>query len=326
MMPNMVILAAGKGTRMKSKMIKVAHQLGGRPMVSHVVRLAHAIGVERPIVVVGYDRERVQELLGEGIDYVYQAEQLGTGHAVMQAVPLLAGRTGPTIVISGDTPLLRAETMQRLIQMHTTSNAAATLLTVMTDDPTGYGRIIRRADGLVDRIVEHKDASAEERLVREINLSTYCFDTPLLIEILGQIDNDNAQGEYYLTDCIEILSQRGHPVVTHVVEDPTETVMPNDRVQMAEAERIIRQRIRDRHMRCGVTMIDPDTTFIDDEVVIGTDTIIHPFTIIRGRSVIGSDCEIGPFVELTDGHVADGERVTSPQHQASGISRQKADA
>ncbi len=323
MMLNMVILAAGKGTRMKSKMIKVAHRLGGRPMVSHVVKLAHAIGVERPIVVVGYDRERVQQILGDGIDYVHQAEQLGTGHAVMQAAPLLAGRTGPTIVISGDTPLLRVETMQKLIQMHAENSAAATLLTVMAEDPTGYGRIIRRPDGMVDRIVEHKDATAEQRLVREINLSTYCFDTAMLVKALAEIDNDNAQGEYYLTDCIEILSRLGYPVVTHVVDDPTETVMPNDRVQMAAAERIVRDRIRERLMLSGVTLVDPATTFIDDEVVIGADTIIHPFTIVRGRSVIGSDCEVGPFVELCDARVSDGERITS--QQASGISQQRAD-
>src|SRR5690606_16508146 len=231
-------------------------------------------------------------------EFVLQEEQLGTAHAVMQAKEVLGNQNGTTLVICGDTPLITAETMEALIKLHETEKAAATILTAFTDRPDGYGRVIRNSNGTVEKSVEHKDANEEERKVKEINTGTYCFDNQALFEALEEVSNDNVQGEYYLPDVIEILKTKGKSVFAFQTSNFDETMGINDRAALAEAERLMRNRINTIHMQNGVTIIDPTNTYIDSDVKIGKDTIILPGTIIKGQTVIGEDCQIGPNSEL----------------------------
>lgn len=295
-----IVLAAGQGKRMKSKLYKVLHSVCGKPMVSHVLDTVRQANCERAVVVVGHGAEAVQSALGESVEYALQAEQLGTGHAVMQAKPNLGDEDGITVVICGDTPLVRPETVEAMIAEHTSRGAAATVLTAVFDDPTGYGRVLRDEQGRVLRIVEHKDCSAEEAAVREINTGTYCFDNRKLFQALELVTNRNAQGEYYLTDVIGILQRQGETVAASVTSDNAEAIGVNDRVALGEAERFMRLRINARHQLNGVTLIDPSQTYIGADVSIGADTIIYPGTVLSGRTTIGSDCEIGPSADLRD--------------------------
>ena len=289
-----IVLAAGQGTRMKSKLYKVLHPVCGKPMVQHVVDHIGTLNVERIVTVVGHGAEMVKEQLGEQSEYVLQAEQLGTAHAVQQAEPILGTLEGTTLVVCGDTPLIRPETMQALFDYHTSQNAKATILTAVASDPTGYGRILRDAKGNVAQIVEQKDATEEQRKVTEINTGTYCFDNKALFEALKLVKNDNAQGEYYLPDVVEILQKQGEIVAAYVTDHFDETLGVNDRFALSQAEEIMRARINERHMRNGVTIINPATTHISADAVIGSDTIIQPGCIIEGTTVIGEDCVIGP--------------------------------
>ena len=298
-----VILAAGQGTRMKSKLYKVLHSVCGKPMVQHVVDQVLLTGVNETVVVVGHGAEKVKEQLGEEITYVLQNEQLGTGHAVVQAEPLLKNQSGITIVVCGDTPLITKETMEALLTHHEQTRAKATILTAKADDPTGYGRIIRNEAGHVERIVEHKDASDEERLINEINTGTYCFDNELLFAALKKVGNDNVQGEYYLPDVIEILQKNNEIISAFVTENFDETIGVNDRVALSRAEAIMRKRINESHMRNGVTIIDPQTTYIGPDVTISSDTIIYPGTVLSGVTSIGEECIIGPNTEIIDSKV-----------------------
>ena len=293
-----VILAAGQGTRMKSKLYKVLHQVCGKPMVQHVVDQVRKLNVEEMVTVIGHGAEEVKAQLGETSLYALQEKQLGTAHAVMQAESSLAGKEGVTIVVCADTPLIKAETMEALFKRHEESKAKATILTARIADPTGYGRIVRNDNGLVEKIVEHKDASEAERQINEINTGTYCFDNMALFEALKHVSNNNVQGEYYLPDVIEILKKQGEIVSAFQTNDFEETLGVNDRVALAEAERIMRSRINEGHMRNGVTIIDPANTYIDAGVSIGQDTIIYPGTIVKGNTSIGSDCQIGPHSEI----------------------------
>lgn len=302
-----VILAAGKGTRMKSRLPKVLHQVAGKPMVRHVLEAVQSLGINQQILVIGHEAELVKAALGEQVRYAIQAEQLGTGHAVMQAQPLIGEEIKTVLVLCGDTPLLRAETLAILLAEHQQTGAAATVLTANLTDPSGYGRIIRDAQGLVERIVEEKDASAEEKRVQEINTGTYCFDKVALFKALGEISPANAQGEYYLTDVLSVLRGAGQKVGAVVAADPRETYGINSRVQLAEAEKILRYRKLVRLMEAGVTIIDPATTFIDDEVEIEPDTIIYPNTIIERGSRIGCECVIGPGTRIVESRI--GNRV-----------------
>jgi bifunctional UDP-N-acetylglucosamine pyrophosphorylase / glucosamine-1-phosphate N-acetyltransferase len=295
-----VILAAGKGTRMKSKLHKILHPVCGKPMVQHVVDQVNNLSCENIVTIVGYGAEEVEKQLHGQVQFAMQHEQLGTAHAVEQSAPYLENKEGTTIVVCGDTPLITAETMEQLINHHETTNAKVTILTAEAENPHGYGRIVRDASGNVAKIVEQKDASDEEQKITEINTGTYCFDNKELFATIKKVDNDNAQGEYYLPDVIEILKASGEIVSAYQTSDFDETLGVNDRVALAKAEVLMKKRINERHMRNGVSFIDPENTYIADEVVIGQDTIIYPGTIIRGNTTIGSDCVIGPNTEIVD--------------------------
>ncbi|GGA48573.1 bifunctional UDP-N-acetylglucosamine diphosphorylase/glucosamine-1-phosphate N-acetyltransferase GlmU [Psychrobacillus lasiicapitis] len=303
-----VVLAAGKGTRMKSNLYKVLHPVCGKPMVEHVIDNMEKLGVEKIVTVVGHGAEVVQSELGNRSEYVLQAEQLGTAHAVLQAETTLANLSGTTIVICGDTPLITAETMKELLNHHKQTGAKATILTAIADDPTGYGRIIRAEGGNVKSIVEQKDASAEEQLVNEINSGTYCFDNEALFKSLKLVKNENAQGEYYLPDVIEILQKEGEVISAFAAKDFDEILGINDRIALSQAEQIMRSRIAHRHMREGVTIIDPQSTYISSDAVIGADTVIQPGVMIEGQTTIGENCIIGPNSHLVSSVI--GNRTT----------------
>lgn len=300
-----VILAAGQGTRMKSKLYKVLHSVCGKPMVEHVVDNIYSLDVNRIVTIVGHGAEKVKEQLGEKSEYVLQSEQLGTAHAVMQAEPILGSLEGTTLVICGDTPLIRPETMKALLEHHNEQHAKATILTAIADDPTGYGRILRNEEGQVAQIVEHKDATEDQRRVTEINTGTYCFDNKALFEALKHVNNDNAQGEYYLPDVIEILKQKGETVAAFVCGDFDETLGVNDRIALSQAEEIMRKRINEKHMANGVTIINPMTTHISVDAEIGRDTIIQPGVVIEGKTIIGEDCVIGPNSHIIQSVIGD---------------------
>lgn len=299
-----VILAAGQGTRMKSKLYKVLHPVCGKPMVSHVVDEVRSLGLEETVVIVGHGAEKVREQLGHSVTYALQAEQLGTGHAVLQAESFLSDKEGTTIVLCGDTPLITAETMKALLRHHEEEKAKVTVLTATANDPTGYGRVIRNDAGFVERIVEHKDATDVEKQVTEINTGTYCFDNAALFQALKNVNNNNAQGEYYLPDVIEILQKQGEKIAAFHTDNFAETLGVNDRVALAEAEQMMRERINEQWMRNGVTIIDPKQTYISKDAVIGQDTILYPGTVITGQTVIGEGCTIGPATEIANSTIA----------------------
>ncbi|WP_366161710.1 bifunctional UDP-N-acetylglucosamine diphosphorylase/glucosamine-1-phosphate N-acetyltransferase GlmU [Bacillus infantis] len=300
-----VILAAGQGTRMKSKLYKVLHPVCGKPMVQHVVDQVSNLHIEKIVTIIGHGAELVKSQLGDASSYALQEEQLGTAHAVMQAKDALEGKEGVTIVVCGDTPLIKAETMESLFRHHEETGAKATILTAIAPDPTGYGRIVRNEEGHVEKIVEHKDATEQERNITEINTGTYCFDNASLFRALNNVSNDNVQGEYYLPDVIEILKTEGETVSAFATGDFDESLGVNDRVALSQAERIMKRRINEKHMRNGVSLIDPEQTYISPEAVIGQDTVIYPGTVIQGAAVIGSECVIGPNTEIKDCTIGD---------------------
>ena len=304
-----VILAAGKGTRMKSSLPKVLHKAGGKAMLAHVLAAAKEAGAVRNIVVVGFGGETVEKALAGEADFVTQEEQLGTGHAVLQAEPLLHEEKGTVLVLCGDTPLLTGKLLKKLAKEHAAAGAKATVLTAVMPDATGYGRIIRAADGTVERIVEHKDATEEERNVREVNSGIYCFEAPDLFAALHEVKNDNAQGEYYLPDVLEILRKKGEKIFAATADDYEETLGVNSRAQLAASEKILRRRKNEALMAEGVTLMDPDTTYVDVDVIVGRDTVIYPGTWLEGATVIGEGCEIGPHSRFQDVKV--GAHVTA---------------
>ena len=303
-----VILAAGKGTRMKSKLPKVLHKVGGHPMLEHVMDAAEAAGCRDNVVVIGHGAELVRELVGSRARIALQAEQLRTGHAVLQAADTLKDFTGTVMILCGDTPLLEAEELKKFYAEHVKSGAAATVMSAMMEDPFGYGRILRDANGDVAGIVEQKDASEEQKLIKEINTGNYCVEAPLLFEVLRTLGNNNAQGEYYLTDVLAKLRAMGKKVGGVVTADSEMIMGVNSRRQLAEAESVMRRRILERLMDEGVTVMDPASTFIEKSVKISPDTTIYPYTWLQGKTVIGEDCEIGPNVRLENVKVADGCR------------------
>ncbi len=295
-----VILAAGKGTRMKSRLPKVIHEVCGVPMVELVARALAGAGIQNPIYVIGSGAELVRERLGPDQRYAIQAEQNGTGHAMKMAMPELAGFQGLVVVTPGDTPLLDAESVALLLTKARETGAKAVVGTFLVDDPTGYGRMVRDDQDRPIGIVEHKDCSPGQLRINEVNSSIYCFDADLLREGLELLRNDNAQGEYYLTDVISWLASGGHRVETVCYPDARVFMGVNDRWQLTEAAQILRTRILEMHARGGVTIEDPGTTFIGLDVAIGEDTWIGPGTRITGRTKIGEQCRIGPNSIVND--------------------------
>jgi bifunctional UDP-N-acetylglucosamine pyrophosphorylase / glucosamine-1-phosphate N-acetyltransferase len=304
-----VIMAAGKSTRMKSAIPKAAHPICGKPVTRHIIDACREAGIEHVIVVVGYEAELVKAALGDDVSYALQEQQLGTGHACMQAMPLISPEVSRVLVLPGDCPLLTGSTVADLLRVHTEGGYSAALLTAILDDAGNYGRIVRDSRGNVCGIVEAKDATVEQLAICEMNPAVYCFARADLEENLGRISSNNAQGEYYLTDVIGLLVDSGRSVGALAVDDPLEALGINNRVELAEAASIMRSRILRDLMLSGVTIVDPATTHIDAGVRVGADTVIQPFTIIERGSVIGSGCEIGPFAHLRGVTVVDGGKA-----------------
>lgn len=304
-----IILAAGKGTRMKSKLPKVLHKVGGKPMLQHVLDVASEAGADSKVVIVGHEAELVEAMVGEQAQIALQAEQLGTGHAVMQTEAALRDFSGTAMIICGDTPLLEAAELKKFYEEHLASKASATVLTSVLADPSGYGRILRDANGNVLGIIEEKDATDEQKAVKEINTGIYCVEVPLLFEVLSTLTCDNAQGEYYLTDVLAKLNAMGKKVGGVVTADSEMIMGINSRRQLAEAEGIMRRRILEKLMDCGVTIMDPASTFVEKSVEIGVDTVIYPYTWLEGSTKIGEDCNIGPNVRLTNVKVGDAAEI-----------------
>jgi bifunctional UDP-N-acetylglucosamine pyrophosphorylase/glucosamine-1-phosphate N-acetyltransferase len=302
-----VILAAGEGKRMRSRQPKVLHELCGRPLITYPLRLARTLA-DRIVLVVGPGSEGICAVAGDGVAIVEQGERLGTGHAVLQARGQCESAAGPILVLPGDVPLLSVETIERLVGHHTATGAAATVLTAIVDRPHGYGRVLRQG-GRVKRIVEDRDATDDEKRVAEINTSVYCFDGRRLWQALEQVKPDNDQGEYYLTDVIGLLARAGGRVEAISVDDPEEALGVNDRKQLAALAAIQRRRILDRHMLAGVTVLDPASTYIDDTVTIGPDTVIYPNVVIDVATEIGSDCVIGAGCQIRATTIGDGVQL-----------------
>ncbi|MBO8127787.1 MAG: bifunctional UDP-N-acetylglucosamine diphosphorylase/glucosamine-1-phosphate N-acetyltransferase GlmU [Peptococcaceae bacterium] len=304
-----VILAAGKGTRMKSRRPKVLHPVAGLPMLHHVLRAVQDAGAQKVIVVAGYGFEQVKEAVAGQAEVVCQEEQLGTAHAVMQAEHLLQNFEGDILVVCGDTPLITGATLAALVAHHRNSRTAATVLTTELENPYGYGRVIRDNSGMVVQVVEQKDATAEEQAVKEINTGIYCFAAAGFFAALKEIGNANRQGEYYLPDIIGIYRRHGYQVASYRTDNPDEILGVNDRRQLAVVADLMRRRILDELMLSGVTVIDPASTFVDRGVVIAPDTVIAPFSLIEGNSVIGEDCRIGPYARLVDARIGSGVQL-----------------
>ncbi|MBB6455243.1 bifunctional UDP-N-acetylglucosamine pyrophosphorylase/glucosamine-1-phosphate N-acetyltransferase [Salirhabdus euzebyi] len=304
-----IVLAAGQGTRMKSSLYKVLHPVCGKPMVQHVVDQLNDLHLSKVITVVGHGAEKVKDHLGERSEFVLQEEQLGTGHAVMKAEPLLRNLEGTTLVVCGDTPLLTAKTLESLVLKHEEENAKVSVLTAQLEDPTGYGRVVRNSSDEVEKIVEHKDANPEELTIGEINTGTYCFDNRALFEALQHVSNDNSQGEYYLPDVIEILKVKNEKIVAYKTNDFEETIGVNDRVALAQAEKSMRERVNFQHMKNGVTLIDPDNTYIGMDVQIEQDVVIYPGCNLYGETIIKSHAVIGPNTEIKDCEIGEGTTV-----------------
>ena len=306
-----VILAAGMGTRMKSKMPKVLHKVCGKPLSKWVIDASEAAGADKVCAVVGHKAETVKEVLGDVCKFALQAEQKGTGHAVMQAIDVIKNSKGEVVILNGDTPLITAETINKAIEYHKNNGNQATVITAILDDATGYGRIVRDNDGSVLKIVEQKDASKEEKKINEVNSGMYVFDAQSLVYALDKITPNNAQGEYYLTDTLEILLSAGKKIGGYAISDNDEIRGINDRVQLNEAEKIMQKRINEYHMRNGVTMRNPESVYIEDGVEIGNDTEICQNVTIKSGTKIGSDCVIGSGSMLDRAVIHDGVDVLS---------------
>lgn len=299
-----VILAAGRSTRMVTDLPKVLHEVCGRPMLAYVLGACRDVGINDVFVVVGYRKEEVVATLGEEypeVTWVEQEDQKGTGHAVMCCRKALGSFDGNLMIIAGDMPLIRRQTLELLIEKHESENSVATLATAELPDPTGYGRIVRDAYGNLQGIVEHADCDREQLAIREINPSYYCFDCRHLLEALDAIKPDNVKGEYYLTDALHILIRKGYRAAAVTAVAPEEAMGVNSRQQLAEISRLMQNRVQETLMNSGVSIVDPANTWIDARADIGQDTVIYPFTYIHGKVIIGRRCSIGPFAYLREG-------------------------
>ena len=308
-----VVLAAGEGKRFKSSTPKVLHALCGKPLLSYVLEALEPVQSTRTVLVVGRGASEVKATVKattkRRLTFALQEKQMGTGDAARVADDALGKFAGDVLILPGDSPLLTTETLKALVEHHRTTRAAATVLTAELDDPSGYGRIIRSAAGSVERIVEHVDATAEERRTKEVNTSVWVFDRDALRAALTKIDRANAQQELYLTDVVAVLHDKGEPVEAFTLADATEALGANSRVELADIAALMRRRINVRHMLEGVTIVDPATTFVDAGVTIGADTVLHPLTHLHGQTTIGKGCEIGPNVRLVDTQVGDGATI-----------------
>ncbi|EOD00341.1 bifunctional UDP-N-acetylglucosamine diphosphorylase/glucosamine-1-phosphate N-acetyltransferase GlmU [Caldisalinibacter kiritimatiensis] len=310
-----IILAAGEGTRMKSKLPKVLHKICNKPMVNYVIEAAHKANLNKNILIVGHGGDKVREAVkNENVEIVKQpiGEEFpyGTGYAVMQAKDHIK-ENSYVIILYGDTPLITSETLTKLIEFHKSGGYNATVLTAEFEDPTGYGRIIRDENGNVTEIVEHKDATDKQKEIREINSGIYCFDGKYLKSVLDKLDNNNAQGEYYITDAIKILNEEGCKIGGYKIEDKVEIAGVNSKVQLAEAEAVMRRRINEKLLMNGAIMIDPSSTYIDSDVKIGKDTVIYPGVIIEGNTEIGEECVIGHNSRIVDSKIGDRVNIQS---------------
>ena len=305
-----VILAAGKGKRMRSKTPKVLHPLLGRPMLAYPVAAAKRSGAERVVVVVGHGAEAVKEALKDaGVVFVHQEKPLGTAHALAQAEPVLAGFEGAVVVTSGDTPRLRPETIRALVgALEAAGGRGMAMLTLELKDPTGYGRVVRGEDGRVVRIVEEKDAGPEERAIREVNSGVYAFD-PSVWRLLPEVKNENAQGEYYLPDLVALYLREGLPVAAVPAEDPSELLGANDRAQLAAIERAMLAELRGRWMREGVRMHLPETIYLEPDVELAPDVVLEPGVVLKGRTEVGEGARIGAYSVIADSQIAAGAEV-----------------
>lgn len=307
-----VILAAGKGTRMKSNKIKVLHKVAGKPMLKHVISTLESLNTD-VVCVIGHQKDEVKdEINNSSVEYAVQSEQLGTGHAVKQAESYIKKHSGSVVVLYGDTPLLRAETVQSFIEKHKNSYSDLTIMTAELDNPTGYGRIVKNSSNMVEAVVEEEDADCETRKITEINSGVYCFENGFLNDFLKNMNNNNAQGEYYLTDAVKYASQKNKKIITYKIDDSGEILGINTRSHLARAEKILRKRTIEKHMNNGVTIIDPDNTYIDSEVEIEKDTVIYPFTYLEGSTKIGENSIIGPHSRLASAKI--GENVELLSH------------
>jgi bifunctional UDP-N-acetylglucosamine pyrophosphorylase / glucosamine-1-phosphate N-acetyltransferase len=309
---HVVILAAGKGTRMKSVRPKVLHEIAGLSLIEHVIRIAETLAPSSTVVIVGYGADQVEGALKKrpGLSFALQEPQLGTGHALLQAESVLRSRDGTLVLLSGDVPLLRSATLERLVRHHHNRGAAATVLTARVADPAGYGRIVRTGEA-ISAIVEHRDATDEQRRINEINSGIYAFDLGPLFEAVRRIRSGNAQNEYYLPDVVRMYRERGLPVETVVLDDTTEILGVNSRQELAELAGIMKTRRTEELMAAGVTIIDPATTWIGPDVTVGADTVIHPGVHLEGRTAIGANVVIQPNVRIVDSTVADGVKINS---------------
>lgn len=300
-----LILAAGQGTRMKSKLPKVLHPILGKPLLWHVLEGAAQAGCEQPVVVIGHGAEQVEETFAQsGVQFVLQAEQLGTGHAVMQAEGVLRGKVDQVLVIYGDMPLWRPETLREMIAVQTANEGPMTMGSMVADDPRGFGRVIRAENGDVLGVVEEISCTPEQMAIRELNVGLYCFDANWLWEALKQVKL-SPKGEYFLTDAAGVAVAQGKRVRAVMIEDETEAIGVNTRIHLSEAEAYLRKRVNTAHMLAGVTMIDPQRTYIEVGVKIGMDTVVYPDTYLRGETVIGEGCQIGPNTIVIDSTIGD---------------------
>ncbi|EGQ3623469.1 bifunctional UDP-N-acetylglucosamine diphosphorylase/glucosamine-1-phosphate N-acetyltransferase GlmU [Staphylococcus pseudintermedius] len=305
MQKHAIVLAAGKGTRMKSKQAKVLHQVAGKPMIGHVIDQVRASGVDQVVTIVGHGAESVKEKLGDTSLYSFQQEQLGTAHAVKTAAEHLSAKEGITLVVCGDTPLITSATLSRLVAHHEQEGAQATVLSATASQPFGYGRIVRDAQGQLMEIVEEKDANDSQKAITEISSGIFAFDNQTLFEMLERVDNNNAQGEYYLPQVLTLILQNKGKVAVYHTDDFEEIMGVNDRVALSRAEKAFRQRINTYHMQNGVTLIDPDSTYIGAEVEIGADTIIEQGVQLSGHTVVGEGVTVGQYSQVHNSHIYD---------------------
>ena len=314
-----IILAAGKGTRMKSDLPKVLHKVAGISMLEHVFRSVSAIDPEKTVTVVGHKAELVEQVLAGQTDFVRQTEQLGTGHAVMMAEPVLENLTGQTLVIAGDTPLITGESLKNLIDFHVNHKNVATILTAEADNPFGYGRIVRKQHDEVLKIVEQKDASDFEQQIKEINTGTYVFDNARLFEALKNINTNNAQGEYYITDVIGIFRENGEKVSAYTLKDFDESLGVNDRVALATAESVMRRRINQQHMVNGVSFVNPHATYIDVDVEIAPEVQVEANVTLKGQTKIGAETILTNGTYIVDSIIGERTVITNSMIEESSV-------